>query len=198
MLLNRKPRQTLNVIYFLCHIFYVLRKKLKEILDKKPTGNVVAAVLVPIIESSDPKLVMIIRSKNLKRSAGHIAFPGGMIEDNEEPVDTALREAREELGICDATVLGYLKPKEVREYRIKLCPVVGIIKNDKFKPDNIEVSRVLVDSFKNVLKSRRVVDWGPCFECCGEIVWGASSRVLDELYLRIVKRYGSIDSFFEA
>lgn len=176
----------------------MLRKKLKEILDKKPTGNVVAAVLVPIIESSDPKLVMIIRSKNLKRSAGQIAFPGGMIEDNEEPVDTALREAREELGICDATVLGYLKPKEVREYRIKLCPVVGIIKNDKFKPDNIEVSRVLVDSFKNVLKSRRVVDWGPCFECCGEIVWGASSRVLDELYLRIVKRYGSIDSFFEA
>ena len=174
----------------------MLRKKLKEILDEKPSGKVVAAVLVPIIEGYDPKLVMIIRSKRLKRSAGHIAFPGGMIEDAESPKDTALREAREELGIKDVNVLGYLSPREVREYRIKLCPVVGLIRDDSFKPDYREVSRVLVDSLKRVLLSRRIADWGPCFECCGEIVWGASSRVLDDLYLRIVKRYGSIENFF--
>ncbi len=174
----------------------MLRDKLREILDEKPSGRVVAAVLVPIIESSDPRLVMIIRSKNLKRSAGHIAFPGGMIENDESPRDTALREAREELGIRDVTVLGYLLPREVREYRIKLCPVVGLIRDDNFKPDHREVSRVLVDSLKDVLLSRRIADWGPCFECCGEIVWGASSRVLDDLYLRIVKKYGSIERFF--
>jgi len=59
-----------------------------------------------------------------------------------------------------------------------------------------EVNRVLVDSLEKVLKSRRIADWGPNFECARELVWGASSRVLDDLYMRIVLKYGSIDNFF--
>lgn len=176
----------------------MLRSRLKSLLDKRPGGKTTAAVLVPIIDGNDAKIVMIIRAKNLSRSAGHIAFPGGMIEEGEDPVTAALRESEEELGIRseNVTVLGFLPPKEVREYRIKICPVVGIIDNDNFTPDGREVSKVLVDSFKKVLLSRRITDWGPNFECDGHLVWGASSRVLDEIYLRIIRRYGSIENFF--
>ncbi len=176
----------------------MLKNRLKEILDTENKRKVSAAVLIPIIWGSDPKLVMIKRSKSLSRSAGHIAFPGGMIEEGESELETALRETEEELGIDSrgVEVLGYLPAREVLEYRIKICPVVGLLNTSKFEPNGMEVSKVLIDSLQKVLLSRRVTDWGPNFECAGELVWGASSRVLDDLYLRIIRKYGSVESFF--
>ncbi|AAB89052.1 MULTISPECIES: CoA pyrophosphatase [Archaeoglobus] len=177
----------------------MLVKRLGELLDKKVSKKTDAAVVVPVFDEKCPKIVMIKRSKGLNRSAGHIAFPGGMIEDGENEVEAALREFEEELGInpeC-VDVLGFLRPREVHEYRIMICPVVGMIRTLDFVPDGREVSRVLVDELRKVLKSRRITDWGPNFECAGQLVWGASSRVLDDLYLRIVRRYGSVDAFFE-
>ncbi|MCX8172342.1 MAG: hypothetical protein N3D09_01850, partial [Archaeoglobaceae archaeon] len=77
------------------------------------------------------------------------------------------------------------------------CPIVGVTNEGEFNPDRKEVSKVLIDSLERVLKSRRVADWGANFECGRELVWGASSRVLDDLYMRIVFRFGSIDNFFK-
>lgn len=173
-------------------------KRLAELLDRKASKKSIAAVLVPIFDEKCPKLVMIKRSKGLNRSAGHIAFPGGMIENGENEVEAALREFEEELGINQdcVEVLGFLAPREVHQYRIMICPVVGMIRTLDFNPNGREVSKVLVDELRKVLKSRKIADWGPNFECAGQLVWGASSRVLDDLYLRIVKKYGSIDRFF--
>lgn len=160
--------------------------------------KVVAAVLVPILECKEPKILMIKRGQNLTRSAGHVAFPGGMIENGENAIEAALREFEEELGVKrnKIEVLGFLKPREVLEYRIKICPVVGVIEDHNFVPDSKEVSRVLVDKLEKVLLSRRITDWGANFECAGELVWGASSRVLDDLYMRIISKFGSISGFF--
>lgn len=171
---------------------------IKEILNHELDVEVMAAVLVPILDCREPKILMIKRGESLTRNAGHIAFPGGMMEEGEDAVDTALREFEEELGVDrrKIEIVGFLKPREVREYRIPLCPVVGVTEEKEFRPDSKEVSKVLVDSLERVLKSRRVTDWGPNFECNRELVWGASSRVLDDLYLRIVHKYGSIDEFF--
>ncbi|MDW7990009.1 MAG: CoA pyrophosphatase [Archaeoglobaceae archaeon] len=176
----------------------MLKKMLKEILNSEIDGKVRAAVLVPILECSSSKIVMIKRGTNLTRSAGHVAFPGGMIEEGEDVVETALREFEEELGVRRdrIEVLGFLKSREVLEYRIKICPVVGITQEDYFAPDSREVSKVLIDGLERVLLSRRVADWGANFDCAGELVWGASSRVLDDLYLRIISRFGSIKAFF--
>nr|WP_230972298.1 CoA pyrophosphatase [Archaeoglobus neptunius] len=175
-----------------------MSQKLIPLLDHYINKKSKAAVLVPLFDEICPKIVMIKRSKGLNRSAGHVAFPGGMIEDGESEVEAALREFEEELGINpdSVSVLGFLRPREVMEYRIRICPVVGMINTLDFVPDGREVSRVLVDELRKVLKSRRVTDWGPNFECAGHLVWGASSRVLDDLYLRIVNKYGSIDNFF--
>lgn len=181
---------------------FVLKDKLKIVLDEKTKYNrskINAAVLFPIMLGKQPKLVMIMRSKNLSRSAGHIAFPGGIKEANEEPEETALREAEEEIGIDGDSVeiIGYLAPKEVIEHRIKIHPVVGVFEEQELIPDSSEVSKILVDDLRKVLLSRKVTDWGPNFECDGELVWGASSRILDDFYLRIIRKFNSINSFFE-
>jgi len=156
-----------------------------------------AAILFPLMIDDGLKLIMIMRSKNLKRSAGHIAFPGGIREGEETPIETALRETEEELGIeaSKVEVLGYLTPKEVMELGIKIHPVVGIFEKSEIFPDTYEVKKVLIDDFFKVLRTRRIADWGPNYECDGELVWGASSRILDDFYLRIVRRFGSVDNF---
>jgi ADP-ribose pyrophosphatase len=56
-----------------------------------------SAVIVPIIDNKE--ILLIKRSKNLKNHPGEIAFPGGIIENDEDPIETALREAYEELSI---------------------------------------------------------------------------------------------------
>ncbi|MEM4617051.1 MAG: CoA pyrophosphatase [Archaeoglobaceae archaeon] len=177
----------------------MLREMLKEILSPEFNKEVMAAVLVPILDCREPKILMIKRGESLTRNAGHIAFPGGMREEGEDVIETALREFEEELGVDKrkVEVIGFLKSREVREYRIPLCPIVGITDEKEFKPDTKEVSKVLVDSLERVLRSRRIADWGPNFECARELVWGASSRVLDDLYMRIVLKYGTIDRFFD-
>lgn len=174
----------------------MFKEKLRRVLDKDFNYEVDAAILIPIRDCRDPKIVMIKRSKNLSRSSGHVAFPGGMIECDEVPKDAAIREAREELGIEKVEVLGYLRPTVVMAYEIWLCPVVGIIENLNFRPDEREVSKILIDRLEKVLRSRTVTDWGATFYCDGELVWGASSRVLDDLYMRIIREYRDLDKLF--
>ena len=71
-----------------------------------------AAVLVPIVEHEDgPAVLLTERASGLRNHSGQIAFPGGRM-DPEDPtaIDTALREAEEEIGLGRDFVrpLGYL------------------------------------------------------------------------------------------
>jgi 8-oxo-dGTP pyrophosphatase MutT (NUDIX family) len=70
-----------------------------------------AAVLVPIVDRSEPAVLLTLRTKELTSHGGQIAFPGGKIDPGDNsPVAAALREAKEEIGLAPALVepLGYL------------------------------------------------------------------------------------------
>lgn len=69
------------------------------------------AVLVPLVEKDGQLCVMYeVRAAGMRRQPGEVCFPGGRIEPWESPVQCALRETWEELGIpeSDIHVLGQL------------------------------------------------------------------------------------------
>jgi len=70
-----------------------------------------AAVLVPIVERAEPTVLLTLRTPDLKSHSGQIAFPGGKIDPTDaSPLDAALREAEEEIGLERKLIdpIGYL------------------------------------------------------------------------------------------
>lgn len=58
------------------------------------------SVLIPLIEVEDEVHILYeVRSKKLNNQPGEISFPGGRIENEEEPIEAAVRETMEELLI---------------------------------------------------------------------------------------------------
>ncbi|MDB5970718.1 MAG: CoA pyrophosphatase [Hydrocarboniphaga sp.] len=90
-----------------------------------------AAVLVPVVDRpGGPTVVLTQRSEHLRNHKGQISFPGGRRDDDDvDSVDTALREAEEEIGLPrqHVEVLGYLDDyPTISLYRV--TPVVGVIR----------------------------------------------------------------------
>ena len=90
-------------------------KELKEIvpLRSNKSAKSSAAVLIPIIQSSvgansganaGARLLYTKRSPYLRSHAREICFPGGKIEQNETPIQAAIRESYEELGINEKQI----------------------------------------------------------------------------------------------
>ena len=58
-----------------------------------------AAVLIAVTERENPSVLLTQRPRTMRDHPGQVAFPGGKIDDGEDAVEAALREAWEELGI---------------------------------------------------------------------------------------------------
>ena len=89
-----------------------------------------AAVLVPIIARPEGLTVLLTqRPETMPTHAGQIAFPGGKMDKSDAtPVDTALREAEEEVGLHrrHVDVLGFLDSYQTGT-SFRIVPVVSIV-----------------------------------------------------------------------
>ena len=107
-----------------------------------------AAVLVPMHGwPRNPGLVFTERRSDLSRHAGEISFPGGRRDQGEELLDTALREAEEEIGLSRdrVEVAGALAPIGTFVTSYKVHPFVGLIEEGlPFVPNPSEVESVLI------------------------------------------------------
>ena len=105
-----------------------------------------AAVLVPLVER-DRRLHVLLtrRTEHLDDHPGQISFPGGRSERSDTgPEHTALREAREEIGLPEdsITIAGYLEPLAVVT-GFAVTPVVGFVDTDaRFTLDPFEVAEI--------------------------------------------------------
>lgn len=87
-----------------------------------------AAVLAPIVaRDGEATLLLTQRAGTLRDHSGQIAFPGGKIEPGESPLDAALREAEEEIGLSRARleILGCLDPYQTST-GFRVFPLVAL------------------------------------------------------------------------
>lgn len=100
-----------------------------------------AAVLVPVISSGDTaELLFTRRTEAVESHKGQVSFPGGVVEEDDRSiVHTALREACEELGLCEGAVqpLGLLDDIATPSGFI-ITPVVGIAERRPALRPNLE------------------------------------------------------------
>jgi 8-oxo-dGTP pyrophosphatase MutT (NUDIX family) len=163
-------------------------------------GHTEAAVLVPMHGWPDnPGLVFTERRADMKRHAGEISFPGGRRDEGEELIDTALREAEEEIGLSrdNVEVVGALPPIGTFVTNYKVHPFVGLIDEGmRFEPNPTEVESVLVASLDDLAaayEKRRLVRRGvpiktDTYLVADKMIWGATARILAELFNRLNRR----------
>ena len=135
-----------------------------SVLDPIPTrlnmkAGRPAAVLVGLMQRDTGwHVIMTERSAHLAHHAGQISFPGGKVEDRDGGlVDTALREAREEIALAAerVEVIGGLG-QVTSPVGFIVQPVVGIVAGGAcLSACPNEVARILVLPLADLVSSQR-------------------------------------------
>jgi 8-oxo-dGTP pyrophosphatase MutT (NUDIX family) len=149
-----------------------------------------AAVLIPLVQDRDAWHILYTRrTHHVESHKGQVSFPGGGCDQGEtSPEQTALREAKEEVGIdpLNVRILGRL-PNMITITSYRVTPVVGVIGWPAvFRIGEREVERVftiplawLADSsnrWELPFPGRQgtLIAYHPYD---GELLWGATARM---------------------
>jgi 8-oxo-dGTP pyrophosphatase MutT (NUDIX family) len=156
-----------------------------------------AAVLIPLFKTaSEFRILFTKRTDTVDAHKGQISFPGGKIEDEDaSPLETALREAEEEIGLSrkDVTVLGQMDDARTLSSNYIVHPFVGLIPYPyDFKTSVQEVRELIEVPFQVFLsgdsagENTPVVYEGVTYQSLayyhrGEVIWGATARIMRNL-----------------
>ena len=157
-----------------------------------------AAVLIPVVEHAQPTVLLTQRAAHLNDHAGQISFPGGKIDNTDvSPLDAALREAWEEIGLSREFIdpIGYLDLYGTG-FGFRILPTLARVKpgfelhiNETEVDDAFEVPlSFLMDPANHQLHSREFRGIERSYYAmpfAERYIWGATAGILRVLYERI-------------
>lgn len=159
-----------------------------------------AAVLIGVVDHPQPTVLLTQRAAHLNDHAGQISFPGGKIDPTDaSPLDAALREAEEEIGLTRGFVdpIGYLDLYGT-SFGFRILPTLARVKpgfdlhinkaevDDAFEvplaflmnPENHQLHR---KEFRGMERTFYAMPFAERY------IWGATAGILRVLYERICK-----------
>jgi 8-oxo-dGTP pyrophosphatase MutT (NUDIX family) len=164
-------------------------------------GARLSAVLVVVADGDDgAEVLLTLRSMDLRNHRGEISFPGGRVDPGETPVEAALREAHEEVGLDPAvvTVVGELDHLNTAVSRSYIVPVVARLTEplpQPLRPASPEVEAIFWLPLAELVRpdTYRAERWGApptdrmihFFELDEQTIWGATATVLVDLLRRL-------------
>lgn len=160
-----------------------------------PESAKASAVLIALFQGDEgTEVVLTRRSQQLTNHKGEISFPGGRIDKNETALDTALREAHEEINLSPdrVEVVGQLRATSTLVSNSHIVPVVARLQDKpSLKIRNAEVDRVFSVPLSELVRPDTYSQefWGaPSSEHClhffhldDETIWGVTGRMLYQL-----------------
>ena len=158
-------------------------------------------MLIGIVEHEKPTVLLTQRAAHLNDHAGQISFPGGKIDASDaSPLDAALREAEEEIGLDRSFIdpIGYLD-LYATGFGFRILPTVARVKpgfaltiNENevesafevplsflMNPDNHQLHS---NDFRGIERSYYAMPFAEHYIC------GATAGILRVLYERIVQK----------
>jgi len=172
----------------------VLSKEVPVPREKLANNAKGAAVLVPIFERhGELHLVYIRRADHVSSHRGQVAFPGGRVDAADATLlDTALREAQEEVAIDPLTVdvLGAFPEMSTLTSGIIVAPFAGVIPaTAALSPCPEEVAEIFEVPLSALSDSRYRGhhEWGgnrsrfPAIVYGGQTIWGLTLRITESL-----------------
>lgn len=162
--------------------------------------RVAAAVLIPIVDRPEPTVILTLRPETLRKHAGQVAFPGGRVDPEDDgPIDAALREAEEEIGLNRSLVdvIGTADPY-LTITGFAVTPVIGVVPPDVvLVPQPEEVAAVFEAPLDFILHPEhqlvRTVEWQGVERSYYEImwqdrrIWGATAAMIVNLSRRLAR-----------
>jgi len=166
-----------------------------KVREMEPPDNVnKSSVLILLFpnEEGQLELILTLRSHDIDHG-GQISFPGGRAEKNESLYQTALREAKEEIGVSpDAiTIVGELSELYVSHSNNLVTPVIGFTnRRPDFSINPAEVEEVFAIELHSLLHKKNITveDWDlhsytyrvPYWDIHQVPLWGATAMMLNE------------------
>jgi 8-oxo-dGTP pyrophosphatase MutT (NUDIX family) len=159
-----------------------------------------AAVLIAVVDHPQPTVLLTQRAAHLHDHAGQISFPGGKIDpEDASPLDAALREAWEEIGLTREFIdpIGYLDLYGTG-FGFRILPTVARIRPGfslRISEDEVEDAfevplAFLMDAanhqvhnkeFRGIMRSFYAMPFEQHY------IWGATAGMLRVLYERICR-----------
>lgn len=162
--------------------------------NKAYRESAVLILFYPINEI--PHVVFILRQSYDGVHSAQVGFPGGKKEETDRDlVQTALREANEELKILDKEVfiIGELSELYVPPSNFLISPFIGYTNTrPSFVKDEYEVAEIIEVPIHDILGNEYLTTTTislpngaklkvPCFQFNNRIVWGATAMIVQEL-----------------